>query len=298
MKTIVVGEACRDVIHKADGRVFNEHGGISYSIIGGAALNDGIEVLPVIGIHPNDERYFGDLFRQIGSLDLSGLYSTSIPTRRVSLHYQDDNNRWECSTQPIEPTPFERIQPFLPAEGIHINLISGSDIELDTLKRIRECSPISHVHLDLHNIVMEHLADDTRVRRPVPEYLKWCEQADSVQLNEQEAEAIDPSRPPIRELARKILSSGVNAVVITLAEKGVLLFTGKPEALTERVFQPISTEVVDSTGCGDVFGAAFLHGILLGKDFDRATQDGIEAATRKLRTAGPIGMLEWLHIHD
>lgn len=285
------------MIHKADGRIFNEPGGISYSVVGSAILGDGMDVLPIIGLHPQDERCFFELFRHLDNVDVAGVYSTGLRTRRVDLFYEDENNRWECSTQPIEPTTFDRIEPFLPADGIHINLISGNDIDLDTLRRIRNSSADSHIHIDLHNIVMEHLPDSKRVRVARPDYLEWCKAADTVQLNEEEAQVIDSSSPERERLAAKILSGGTKAVVITLAEKGLVLFTKESGEVVEHRFEPRQTEIVDSTGCGDVFGAAFLHGILLGKNFVDATIFGIDAATRKLSSAGPSGLIKKVDLH-
>jgi sugar/nucleoside kinase (ribokinase family) len=297
LRVLVIGEPCIDVIHKADGKVFNEPGGISYSVAGGAIFHDGIEVVPVIGLHLEDELYFRELFDHFESVNMDGLYSTPIRTRRVDLFYEDDNNRWECSTKPTEATTFDKIQPFLPAEGIHVNLISGCDIELETLRLVRNASASSHIHLDLHNIVMEHLPDGKRIRVPRPDYLEWCRFADTVQLNEDEARAIDPSMPEREVLAEKILATGVKAVVITLAEKGLVLFTRDSGRTMKRMFDPHVIEIVDSTGCGDVFGATFLHGILLGKSFVEAVEGGIKSATKKLSSTGPCGLLDRISSH-
>jgi len=300
LRVIVIGEPCIDMIHKADGKIFNEPGGISYSIIASAVLNDGIEVVPVIGLHKDDEPYFRQLLQDLSSVNLSGVYSTQLRTRRVDLFYEDENNRWECSTQPIEPTPFEKIQPFLPAEGIHLNLISGSDVDLSTLKKVRTASFNSHIHLDLHNIVMKHLPDTKRVRAAREDYLEWCGLADTVQLNEDEANAIDASMPNRYLLAEKILGTGVKALVITLAERGLVLFEKESGKVAEHFFPPRAIDVVDPTGSGDVFGAAFLHAVMRGKSFMEAAEFGVEIAAKKVGITGPSGMLNWKTVgaHD
>lgn len=297
LRVLVIGEPCIDVIHKADGKKFNEPGGISYSVVGGAVLDDGVEVVPIIGIHPEDEPSFRELFDHLEPVNMAGIYSTRTRTRHVDLFYEDDNSRWECSTQPTEPTAFDKILPFLPSEGIHINLISGSDVELETLRLVRDTSASSHIHLDLHNIVMEHLPDGRRVRVARPDYLRWCRFADTVQLNEDEAQVIDPSMPAREVLAERILSTGAKALVITLAEKGLVLFTRESGRIVERKFASQASKIVDSTGCGDVFGAAFLHSLLIGNDIIRAVESGIEVATSKLSSAGPGGLLRSMNPH-
>lgn len=293
MRVVLIGEPCIDVIHKADGKVYNELGGISYSVVASAILSEGIEVAPVVGLHKDDEQYFLQLFKKLDALDLSGIYPTTVRTRRVDLFYEDENNRWECSTQPIEPTPFNKIEPFLPADGIHLNLISGSDIELGTLRMIRKASPDSQIHLDLHNIVMKHFPDGKRVRAPRQDYLEWCSYANTIQLNEDEAKVIDASMPAGDILAERILETGVKALVITLAERGLVLFMKEGGRVVKHFFEPRKGNVVDSTGCGDVFGAAFIHSILLGRSYVHSAEDGLEVATKKLSIAGPSGMLSW-----
>ncbi|MCL5267233.1 MAG: carbohydrate kinase family protein [Bacteroidetes bacterium] len=298
MRVLVIGEPCIDVIHKADGKVYNEHGGITYSVVAGALLDDGVEVIPVIGLHHDDAPYFKHLLEQLKPANLSGIYSVDLPTRRVNLFYEDENDRWECSTQPIQPTPFEKIAPFLPAEGIHLNLISGSDIELKTLQRIRTTAPEAHIHLDLHNIVMQLLPDSKRVRAPRKDYLEWCKYADTVQLNEDEANVIDASTNERHTLAEKVLETGAKALIVTLAEKGFILFEKSEGKIIELFFPPKETNVVDPTGSGDVLGAAFLHAIVRGKDYRDAAELGAEMAAKKVAVAGPGGLLRWRNTID
>ncbi len=292
MRILVIGEPCIDVIHKADGRVYNEPGGISYAIVAGGILEDGIETFPVVGLSRADASYFENLFSQLDGVNMSGVYEVGAPTRRVDLFYEDDNHRWECSTAPIEPTPLEKIRPFLPAEGIHVNLISGHDVTLDTLRELRRSARDSRIHLDLHNIVMKHEPDGKRVRAPREDYLEWVKCADTVQLNEDEASVIDPEVSSHLQLAERVLDAGAKALVITLAEKGLSLFERTRGETKEHYLPAKGVNVVDPTGGGDVFGAAFLHALVLGRDYLVAALEGMQMASVKVSVAGPNKLVE------
>ncbi len=293
MRILVIGEPCIDVIHKADGKVYHEIGGISYSIVASAILNDGIETVPVIGLSREDRGYFADLFEKLDSVNLSAVYETGSPVRRVDLFYEDENRRWECSTRSIEPTPLEEIEKSLPADGIHVNLISGSDITLETLGRLRTAAAGCHIHLDLHNLVMQHMPDGKRVRGPREDYLSWCDCADTVQINEEEANAIDPEIGGFKVLAEKILRTNAKALIISFAENGLSLYEKDGGRISERFYPTRSVDVVDPTGSGDVFGISFLHSVLLGKTFSEAAESGVEMAAKKVSVAGPSGLLKY-----
>lgn len=279
------------MIHKADGKVYNEHGGISYSIVASDMLEDGIETIPVIPIAREDRAYFDKLFGRLGSVNLSGIYEVGTPVRRVDLFYENENNRWECSTLPVAPTPFEMIKPFLPADGIHVNLINGDEVSPDTMSQIKSAAPDAQIHLDLHNIVMQRQPDGKRIRAPRPDYIEWSRLADTVQMNEEEADIIDPHAGSHRRLAEEIIDTGPRALIITLAEKGLALYEKGKTGIQEHLFPPMRVNVVDPTGSGDVFGATFLHGILLGKSDKEAAEAGVLMATKKVGVAGPAAFL-------
>ena len=75
-------------------------------------------------------------------------------------------------------------------------------------------------------------------------------------------------------------------IVITLgAEGSAALIKGEP------VFQPSCpvTEIVDSTGCGDAFQAAFIVSYWREKDVKRALESGARQAATVLQHYGAIG---------
>jgi len=72
-------------------------------------------------------------------------------------------------------------------------------------------------------------------------------------------------------LAAEEIDLRVGAVVITRGEKGCLLRQAGEEI---QVDPAAAEEVVDPTGCGDAFRAAFLHGLLCGLPLDTCARMG------------------------
>jgi len=85
-----------------------------------------------------------------------------------------------------------------------------------------------------------------------------------------------------REGAAKLLECGVEMVVCKRGRRGAWLFTGEGryEAAAPEV------EVVDPTGAGDVFAAAFLAGLLLGQPAVECARFAVEAASHSVTAFG------------
>ncbi|MFB9924109.1 carbohydrate kinase family protein [Amycolatopsis halotolerans] len=89
-------------------------------------------------------------------------------------------------------------------------------------------------------------------------------------------------RTDVLEAARDLLALGANGVVVTLGAAGSLVVTAE-EAV--RILA-IDVPVVDTTGCGDAYCAAFLIGLLDGSDPVGAARLGTAAAAT---VAGGLG---------
>jgi sugar/nucleoside kinase (ribokinase family) len=147
-------------------------------------------------------------------------------------------------------------------------MVSGLDINLDTLKLLKEKFQ-GYIHMDLHNIVMRTGNDGTRFRGPVRDWLNWSTNCDTLQMNEAEASVISTEGFKEYNTAEKILRSGkVKAVIITRGNRGVMMYRIKSgnssshpyDELDKTELPPVETQKFkDSTGCGDVFASAFFY---------------------------------------
>ena len=85
--------------------------------------------------------------------------------------------------------------------------------------------------------------------------------------------------------ARKLLAYGPEIVVITLADKGAMAVTADASAQIDGH----SVNVIDTTGAGDTFNAAFLSAILKDKPLARSLAFANAAAALSVTGLGPRG---------
>ena len=83
--------------------------------------------------------------------------------------------------------------------------------------------------------------------------------------------------------AAQLLEAGVRAVVVTLAEKGCVVFTGGREIRVAGV----GVDVKDTTGAGDAFNSVFLRGYMEGWDWERTARMANAAGARAVTLMGP-----------
>ncbi|MCL4544579.1 MAG: sugar kinase [Chloroflexi bacterium] len=87
------------------------------------------------------------------------------------------------------------------------------------------------------------------------------------------------------EVARFFLSKGVACAAVKLGSQGVLVADSKRSMFVAAVSP---SRIVDTSGAGDTFNGAFLHGLLAGKSLEYAARVGVVAASLKVEGRGAI----------
>ena len=290
MKILVVGHFCMDRIHPESGNPVESYGGIYYSVMTLASLlGKDDSVVPVFGVNKSDYGPLLDHLGQFSNIDTLGIFKFEEPTNRVELFYGNKAERREQSTNIAAPIPYKKIRRYLSADGILLNMISGFDLTLETLDQIR-MTVRSHgipIHFDFHSLTLGVTGDNGRVRRPLVDWRRWAFMTDTVQLNEEEAAGLSEQPMTERELAGHLLTLSVKGVVVTKGKSGATVYSNeKKKIVSSDVPAEGRVSVADATGCGDVFGAAFLLEYLRTKDLQAAARAGNEIAGRKATTVG------------
>jgi ribokinase len=109
--------------------------------------------------------------------------------------------------------------------------------------------------------------------------------------NEKEARVLAGRDPNIavnpESVAQDLLRGGVKQVVMTLGEKGALLFNSS----TERHFPAIAVRTTDSTGAGDAFNAGLAVALAHDRSIEPAVQFGIVTGAMAVTKEGVIPSL-------
>ena len=108
--------------------------------------------------------------------------------------------------------------------------------------------------------------------------------------NEAEASTLCPhpvphaDREQALDAARHLVSQGVDAAVVTMAEFGVAYAT----AQTSGHIPAVKTEILDPTGAGDALTAAIIFALQNAIPIDEAVRLGASAAALTLRNSGSV----------
>ncbi len=261
MTITVIGHLCLDTIRPADGIETQSFGGIFFSVATLANLlgkNDTIH--PVFGVGKTDYDGLIEKLSLYPNVDTSGIYKFNGPTNQVELTYSGNAERIECSKNISEPIPWKKIKPYIESDIILINMTSGFDITLETLDEIRMNTRDNHtpIYMDVHSLTLGIRDDFTRFHRPVDYWRRWLFMLHGVQMNAEEAAILSAEKLDEENLAKHILALNTKALVVTRGKQGCTAFIDEHKHVHRNDIDGITTpNVIDSTGCGDVFASAY-----------------------------------------
>jgi sugar/nucleoside kinase (ribokinase family) len=287
MVITVIGHLCKDIIHLPHGdhsSHVESFGGIFYSVAALSCLMGEKDVIqPVFGVGQSDYDALIERLSRYKNVDTKGIFKFKGPTNSVHLFYHADNqSRIECSKDISVPIPFSRIKSSLDADGILINMISGSDITLETLDMIRIETREQHVpiHFDFQSLTLGIDQEFKRFRRPLTDWRRWCFMLHSIQMSQEEALGLSAERFDEPTLINHLMSLMVDTLLITRGSKGATAIVQDiHKTLTRRDLDAVPMELFKNpTGCGDVFGAAFLYSYLKKKNSFAAAEFANKAA--------------------
>lgn len=257
MKIGVIGTINKDFILPFRHSPIESFGGILYDIsVLAVLLGDNDEIIPV--------SYLGhDAYDAIVSwcdhrenVSSNGLISLDERNHNVIIEYHTLEERTEKSLFPFPSLTREQIEPVLDADLIIVNFISGWDLELEAMEFLAEEAG-ERLYVDLHYLIMGRDKIGSRFVQLPENVDRWIAAPHWLQMNEVEfAQVAGKGTPPLdfyRQRMRSdqvlVVTNGADDTVVVATEAGQSRLYSMP---TYRI-----PDLIDTTGCGDTFGAAF-----------------------------------------
>jgi len=288
-----------DTIHGRDPAqaAVQEWGGISYALAAlDATLPDDWQIVPLIKVGRDLAVKANDFLRSIRHTPHAARFiEVPEPNNRVTLRYESAERRCEQMAGGVPPWTWPELGPLLhDLDALYINFISGFEMNLETAQLLRRGFP-RFIYADLHSLFLGKEADGLRVPRALPQAPAWFGCFNVVQLNEDEMSQLGPD--PLA-IAAAALGQGCSTLCVTLGKRGAAYFTGHP-VRTELIPAPAMhqaafDQVVDPTGCGDVFGGAVAALLLAGASLEDALRTGNQLGARNVSHHGATGLRDHL----
>lgn len=297
----VIGTINKDTIIFPNGKKTQSFGGILYNILALSYLGgEDVKIYPVCNLGYDVYNQVTSRLKNCDNVDLRGVKKVNCKNNHAFLLINQKNQKEEILTNRVPPLSFSQIKPFLKAEVILVNFISGFDLSLVTLKKIRKNTD-ALIFMDIHSLTLGVGDSGKRFFKAPKNWREWIKQADIVQMSLPELKELAKrnlkSYQEIKEFGEYILSLGPKTVLITLGEKGSLLILGDKVRRFVRqrricLWQKGSKvqRFKDATGCGDVFSAGFLVCYRHTKNLIKSVNFANYVAAQKCKISGVEGM--------
>ena len=271
MKLLIIGHSVEDHFIK-DEKEEVKPGGIFYTA---SMLNNFKkpldEIVLLTAIEKNNYSLFSSAYENFDREYFQTV--DSIP--KVFLKIHQDKERDECYNKITEnlSIKIENISSF---DGILINMITGYDVKLEQLINIRK-SFKGLIYFDVHTFSRGLEPDGKRSFRVIPDFLKWAEMLDFIQVNQHELLTLSSSNDPL-EIVKEILNTGTKYLILTMEELGARIFFLDNNEVNS-IFKPaMKIETKNKVGCGDIFGAVFFYSYFKARDIGKSLEFANNAA--------------------
>jgi sugar/nucleoside kinase (ribokinase family) len=309
----VIGSIVWDTIYgrgPGDSAV-EEWGGITYALGAfDAALPDDWEIVPLIKVGSDLATQARDFVAKLKHMAADAApIEVPYPNNRVTLYHESTERRCEIMSGGVPPWSWLGLKPLLAdLDALHINLISGFELDLETAQLIRAhfSGPI---YCDLHSLLLAIQPGGMRTLQSLPTPQAWLRCFDFIQVNEDEMRMMAPDPMALAAMA---MAEGVSCLNVTMGRRGAVyfaapgverlgdisrgVFAASPGAIrTALVTAARAKEAFgDTTGCGDVWGATYFSRLLAGETIVDAMRTAMIAAARNVEHRGATGLAQHL----
>ncbi len=273
----VLGPIPRDHITTHTGQIIEKYGGVNNPVIGiSKLLEDSGTVYPVSNIRKVDREPIEEILKPYSNVHLDFINSDHDMGDIISLTFLDQNKREERQTGIMNPIVPAHVSQLLFCDVFVCVPITDFELPLETLRYIKENSE-GVLIFDAHGPTNTLTVHGERVMRFWADRDVWLPYIDVLKMNLEESHACWFKKEYTQEelrafdhtgtahlphLAQHVLDNGVQALIVTLDNRGCVIYTLQNGELSEEFVPSVKVEtVVDTTGCGDSFAGGLGFGL-------------------------------------
>jgi sugar/nucleoside kinase (ribokinase family) len=255
MKLLIIGHSVEDHICSGTEEIIKA-GGIYYTVLGLVNYTlPGDEIFLATYVEKNNYHLFSDAYDKLKKDYIKE--TDSIPKVFLTIH--PDKEREEKYDSLTDEIIIDGIN-LNRFDGIYINMVTGFDVSLRQLKRIRK-KYNGLIYMDIHTLSRGFDKNMKREFRLIDERMEWLGLIDIVQVNNSELFTISDKKNE-EDAALQILSSNVKILIITKESAGSKIFTLKNKEILSTFIPSEKIICTNKIGCGDVFGGIFFYNYL------------------------------------
>ncbi len=299
MTVTVVGNITRDTLIFPDRnwQIINGLGGSLYTVSALASITSQ-EIRLVCNVGKDTIGEVIDLLGKFPNVNLSGI--REFKGNHFHCYILFASPYGTQFDEGIEiPASYAQVKPYIhDSDFLLVSPMTGFDLSLQTLKQIKASSKCP-IYLDYHILSLQRDVMGNRYLRRRKNWFEWCSNCDYLQMNQFEAESLASfpikSENDIMSFAKPILKTGVTSVAVTLGENGALICWKDYDKriFTAKLDADIVPNVVDTTGCGDVFASGFIIKLMDTKNILESYQFANTVAGEKSGFSGIDGFADF-----
>ena len=278
----LIGPVSRDRVRLPDLPERQQPGGAVF--YAGMALRAlGVPVNIITRLAPKDEAALLTPLRQAGAA-ITALPSTHTASFINKYGPGKDERTQEVSAQ-ADPLTIENM-PHIATQWVYFGPLLEGDISTALIRHIPDRGA-HRIALDAQGL-LRRATDGNVMPGGWPDKYEILPRIDILKADAEEAGLITGQSNP--EMAARILCGrGVDHALVTLGEAGAIL-CHRGALIRQPAFRPADKDwpIMDTTGCGDTFLAAYLAGIIQGKQPAEAGRSAATAAALKQTRFGPL----------
>ena len=256
MKILVIGQSVIDNINTPNLNI-TQAGGIFYTILGlNTIIDKEDEIYLVSSVEKKSYKYFKEEYDKVNKKYLT--WSDIIPT--VTLNIYEDKERDEQYSI-INSSLFVKYKDLKNFDAILLNMITGFDITLNQLKKIR-ANFSGPIYLDVHSMARRVGENMKREFRTITDFSEWAENVDIIQANENEFNCL----AEVENIPKYILDKGTKYLIKTMGDKGTRVYMKDGKEIKSLFISANRIEEGTTVGCGDIFGSVFFYNYIKGEN--------------------------------